>query len=1100
MPLSDVAKQALDSSAEINRIQEQQRQEQQRQAEEERKKQEEEYNQYLKQQAEIEKQIKDLELRDQLIAQEQQKAQEQIELKQQQRTQELGTINNKIEQLEKEKQEALSQHHADYWGDGGRRSQGVGRAVFLDEQYKIERDYNSRINAVKRDLETKQQTFALEDADLPQWVKTKALREWDPVSFSRTSAVNLAQRYYDSFEAEAERKRRSSITTAKSNAIKEREKLQFTIKEFETKRDTTGEKLNEAQAKLKQLKTQTAIKKKPQVYNSSFFRDLPQSATPKTIQGKDALSSAKAYATFEQTQRQQKKLYEELTQAKTAQQALDIRSRYQQANPYTGTANVILNKGTKVEEFGFTIEKKLDKKFDTDVIPSEQANPKLKTFAPISTPQQTLIQKDESGIIQTTKPIPSYIFLDEQGNTKEITTQEMFAYASYLIDKAPKMPNKADKKINQYINENAQAIEKTQKQTNDKTGSTFRLTKDYPFEEAFLDHATELRAGVSNIFKPEDQQEQFTPTLEGQAINDLIEASKSTIEGKPIPKSEAYETFQELLKTPEGQAKIAGSITGSLAIAGSALIVPPLAIAKYSEKFIRPKTVKIAEEIATKLRIAGRDPELEKMLDKFPKMPEAMKQKIRNEKGSGEVVGVEMLDDRTALIKRGTELNEVTSPYIVVKTGKNPRGTIYETYTQDNPGTFKEILISGKQAKELEGGAKVTKDIVSYPGKPENLLKASQTDKLAIVGTSQKVGLEGLRENPAGVITKIESQQVKTGTVIQETEKLDPLKGFNRDASKLGKPDDFKISTKPNKPTITETPTIKNIDIETPKTKPQPTTKTKDPTKQRKQELEKIIKQTETAKPETFNVLSASASINLSLQGVKSQAVSLSKQGTKTATQAIQSQQEAIKTEIKTKDEIVLNQKDILKNELDDLQKTKPSIDPKYSLIVKGTQQTETGVIPRYTLETKQTPILDVPPKIPTETTPKKPTIPRGFDITLNLDEKKELATKKPKGKLKTGFWRWNVNTQEVGQYLPTRDLTTGRTYKAISNVDKLEKKVNRPGFWQKVRRKEEKYFKTGLGENRSPLVKKSNIVNISKPKGKKANKFLKKFKIDFGF
>lgn len=694
------------------------------------------------------------------------------------------------------------------------------------------------------------------------------------------------------------------------------------------------------------------------------------------------------------------------------------------------------------------------------------------------------------------------------------------------------------------MNENAEAISKVENK-DERHGSAFPILSNFPFEKAFLDHGTELRATVSNINKPEGQREEFEPTLEARAFDDVLTGLENQLGGQPQRESTALKYLEDKAKTPEGQTAIAGSIAGSLAVLASTTIFPPLAWAKYSAKFIRPKTMKIAEEIATKLRVAGRDPETEKMLTKFPTMPETMKQQIRNKNGKAEIVGIEMLDDRTALIKRGTELNEVKSPYVVVKNkGKNPRATVYETYDLENPGQFREILISGKQGKELKGGQQVKGDIYSYPATVKETIKTpkgkteikvnqletvSENKNLATVGRSEKVGLEGLKENPKNVISKLEDQPIKTGTVIQETERISQsasTKGTkaSKEAGDKYKGDlgskefDYRVTPKDGEIRLKAEgrksttklndalkDTTKKIDTELPPTsKGTSGTVTKDPVKTRKEKLEKIIRQTEKESPSDYKILSASASISLATNNLRTQTIDLSKSNIKQATNAIQATQSGIKTRITTKEEIITGQKEKIKAELQELQKTKPALDSKYSLLVDGKQQTKTGTVPKYVLETVQKQKVTIVPDTPIKTPGKTPPVRPGFTISLDFDDKKEISNKPPKGKKGVGYWRWNTNTDEVGRYLPTKaDLYTGKTRKVISKIDALERKVNSPGYKRKESKKEKRNFKKALqvfSNKKGSLESRDYIPNVSTPKGKQAKKFLKKFKINFGF
>ena len=72
------------------------------------------------------------------------------------------------------------------------------------------------------------------------------------------------------------------------------------------------------------------------------------------------------------------------------------------------------------------------------------------------------------------------------------------------------------------------------------------------------------------------------------------------------------------------------------------------------------------------------------------------------------------------------------------------------------------------------------------------------------------------------------------------------------------------------------------------------------------------------------------------------------------------------------------------------------------------------------------------------------PKTPVTIGIKLpGIDDITKSNKKAPTGKLKKGFYRWNVDTERVGVYLPTADLHTGKTSKVIKRVDRLQTKTH---------------------------------------------------------
>lgn len=1232
------------------------------QAEADRKQAENEYNDFVKRQAELQKELDELQ---KIEAQEQQKINE----LEKQKTQQQQII---FEEQQLKKQHQLNQDirigEIDAYFDSEEKyytDRIQARYDYIHEQEKIDHRFDPQTtlnqirgsNIVLHELKSKRfvaidnSNFVFEQGGSIRTLTHSEAKLVDRGITLRTAFQQSAER----IEAGRIRAIKNSTQNARSDAILAREANQKTIREFELNRDNVAIKLNEGRARLLSNQTkQTAIKSRPEIKNSQFFRGTENSVIPVGIISKTYDDSIKSLRTFELAQKQQKELELKIRQSSNYQQAVNLRSRYQESNPYVGTANVYLQNGLIKEQSGVLIEKTLNKKFETNSIRSEQANPDLKVFKPTTNPEISL---EETGLVKTSSKIPEYIFLDEAGNTKNISQAELFSYASYLVEKTPKLPSKSDKILTQYMYDNEQAILATIQK---EQPGAYRILDNFPFETAILNHGTELRAGIMNLNRPEDQQEIYEPTLEAYAFEDLIAGGSSTLFGTSMPEeSKAFDYLKEKAQTPEGQATIAGSIVGSVIVAGSYLIVPPLAMAKYSKHFVTPKTLKIAEGIAEKLRMVKPNAETEKMLKQFPDMPESMKNKIRKDSVKQNIVGIEMLDSRTALIKRGTEFDEVQSPYIVVRNSKNARSTIYETYTKDKPGTYKEILISGNQNKELIGGKilKSTKrtvtsslnqmkgsnlvrtpeeieklnlekmisntkikfgdpsksvndgrdllgvykpqyflsreeiivessiprlkkymgtrgetktikekqqsilkhelihkadplltekavlqlqhdptgltkamksggkyesfteikDIktqkstyvdstVSYPGTPENLIKASSTDKLAKVGTSQKVGQEGLIDNPLGVIEKIEGQQVKTGTIILETERLNKIKGFNSEVNKIGKPDDIRIPKgKSETPPKSQYSGPKPINLDIPKSV-KPTTQTINPITQRRQTLEKMIKDTVKTSPKSdFKVIGAGASISTSIAR-STQNIQTSKPENKQSLVQSQKQITEIKLDIIPNTKTEQTQRSDLINNLETKirQTQTPILDPKYSLIVTPHQKQTPGLIPRFTLittqETTTTPIITL---ITDPIIPKTPGIPPIFDITLPGDNLTKTKTKPKGGKNTKGFFAWNVDTERVGVYLPTKPLKTGRTKKVIQKMDALQKKTHTPRYAKRINKEIRKEYSIKKTSKPNTKQGKARILNISKPtfRNKKEKKrYMKNYEIDFGF
>lgn len=895
------------------------------------------------------------------------------------------------------------------------------------------------------------------------------------------------------------------------------------------------------QAKADKLKEVLETRKKPEpitprqptTKSNAFLTKAPVYAT--SILGTDNNKSQKALATFQETQKQQKELFEKITKAKNPQEATRLKEEYQKLNPYVGTPQTASTKKGFAQQ-GVLIDLKADKKKDTiPPLDSTIEEPKLSpqgitetnTIYDITLGDRTVTVKNEETAnkilerLNRPKEIsnPEYQFIDKENKKYAPTVAELFSFNNYLINQAPQMPTQADKEFNKLLQEQPQAFDLDPSHVNDPSFSgDVQTPAVYAYNVAKEDPLN--RGIMSPIDNPGE-------TVVGKGIEDIIAVGSSTVYNKPLPENSQLISFVDTkLKTEEGQKLLLGEAIGEYTLLRVFSGAPQIITKAYHAGFTSPKTLKIAEEIAERIRIAGRDPETEKLISKFPNMPESMKVKMRN-LANKETVGIEMLDPKTALIKRGTELGEVQTPYIVVKnTGKKAHGALYETYTAEKPGAYSKILISGEQKSELTGGIKQTKDITQYPATRDNIIKSQDVSKLATVGTSEKVGLEGLKDTPLAVIKKIETQEIKTGSIIMETERLNKIKSMNIDSgaknlAKGEKNTDWtkpQTQTKPTAPTQTKpTETVIKIDTTLPKNKG-----TSDFTvmegsasaTQKREKLEKIIRETSkepiNVKLDSINKLS-SISLGASSQGVNSI------QGTGAKLNQQTAQNQPLKTKVdqklETASKLRTSQITELNLNLEQLTKTRPSLDPKYSLITEPGLREKVNQVPivgeklKEKLITTQTfqfelkePLIPLIPQIrKTITTTVTPPSP------ILLDERKQPKSNNRKGKLKISYYRYNVNTESVGRYIAQApDISTGKTRKIIDKIDRLERKINTPQYQRKQGRKEERAFKKSLIPTRKStkgsLSSRGYIPNITEPKGKKARKALKKLGFSLNF
>ena len=287
---------------------------------------------------------------------------------------------------------------------------------------------------------------------------------------------------------------KNSTQNAKSDAIKFREQNQIIIKEFESKRDSTGIQLTASMQKLTGIKQQIATKSKPEIKSRQFLEKLQKA--PISIIGYTPELSNKAVTTFKETQFQQQKLFKSVTGAKDYKHAIKFRESAMENNPYVGTANSILNKKSNkvVESSGVLIEKKLRKKDDifeelakpispkqndnsiqTDVIPLENSKPEIETK--VIHPQIPTYEFPE-------KIIPRY-------NAPKY--YDTWSIMSTLLDIEAKTPSKTDKLLNQYIQNNQKSIQNT-KETGEAT------VIKIPAINAVRDYGVEFGLGLASLY------------------------------------------------------------------------------------------------------------------------------------------------------------------------------------------------------------------------------------------------------------------------------------------------------------------------------------------------------------------------------------------------------------------------------------------------------------------------------------------------------------------------------------------------------------------------------------------------------------------------
>lgn len=977
---------------------------------------------------------------------------------------------------------------------------------------------------------------------------------------------------------------KSSQTTAKSDAIKAENELEKLKRDFESKKDKTPNAQNITNLTSKYDLTK-ATKVKPGIKPSSYFLDITDpSGTPYSIIGTTESKSKQAVQTFETTQEQQSRLFAELTASGNYKEAINIKSRYQEANPYVGTPQAYLYKGGIVDTHGVLIEKKLNEKFEGDTIVS---------YSPIKESKQGLTPIIESNIVRSDDgKIPTYIFLDENGNAREVTDQELWQYITKQANQGYTEASQTDKELNKYIQDNLEEIKKTEQTENTGEAKLLIDTKKPGIASGVLGHANEIYASAYNIIHP-DKQIEYEPTLESYAFSDIIEGGKHLILGSEKPKESLFvKEVQTKLEQPGGMEYLVSSGLTSLAIGASTVILPPLAYLKYGQHFVKPKTIKEATQIiidilTPKHKTLSTAREIE--------LAQNIKRQIPKPKPTNQY-NVELIDEKNpkkALISIGTETNPVRTPYIVYESGRRGKSAVYSIVDSEKPLTPQTLIIKGQQNptitkvvknenvgtitqkgtlekkttqlnelqgtkvlqttkksksvfKEQETGSKgeiipaktekstYTETITESPASLKNLKKTVDNPNLQLVGSKKNVLSKDLKDNPKEVIENIINQDVKRESALLETEVKNPQKGIVSELENKAMPGTVRGKYETNLETKSKT-TTENLDKEFEKLNPSKGTSASKTTRSYSEgkfkitDDSKIINPTDSnakliSKPGTQSAYKKeklkeyvkdlskeNSSVNLktySAQGVGMVATQGTRSKTKSGTKTSQSQKLIDNQIALTKSKLYSGAREIeitkemLIDKLNENQINEPYLSPKYSLIVEPGQGQKTGIVPKVIITTaqKQEEKLKTPEPKPDEPIPDEPFKTPGLTPDISLEKRKEKINidNIKSGK---GYFIWNVDTERPGVYLPTKSLHVGKTKKVIKKVEQLQRKTHQQSYAKRLAKKEKAYFKLNIKEKRKQVKpRKDDIPFISKPKGKKAKKFLKKFNFKMEF
>lgn len=337
----------------------------------------------------------------------------------------------------------------------------------------------------------------------------------------------------------------------------------------------------------------------------------------------------------------------------------------------------------------------------------------------------------------------------------------------------------------------------------------------------------------------------------------------------------------------------------------------------------------------------------------------------------------------------------------------------------------------------------------------KNLKQIQDETEYAFTGTAKIVSSELLRKYPNALFSSLEKEDPlkAVGIFERNTPARKPAKTVKK--SDFDLPVDKGITLGSEKTTKARSYTEGDFTIEKPNpTKTQETITIKKP----KPSLAKLEQTAKDITPPKTSYADQATKIGATLNtGLKSSLGQQAKPQTKTQqsqrSESIQSQvgQQAeelgnfevqkIKIIPDTKQENLID----TGLKLTITEKTNQAQPGKYSLISDYVQRQKTIEDLRFKITTRQKTIQRLIPKLDVPTEQKKP--PRIITQIPPAPKTKIDVRKKPKPKLaklakvSKLYFRWNVNELSPGYYLPTQELSTGRTTTAIKRIEKVQRR-----------------------------------------------------------
>lgn len=1102
---------------------------------------------YEQQQRDLESQIKNLESESAKI-----ELEEKQRAAAEQRKQELiSSYQSRIEQIKLEKTKSLKQ----YFSAGGQ-----GGAFYQTAQQKVDareaaQKFDRQIRELERNRELALNIFEYQREYPGRTLNSQLLKEFKGGS-SAGSLVLLQKRKDEILYGQEQAARETAQVQARSDVAKAENDLELLKREFSKSKTEKDSMLGAETAKFQNFDLTVSLKQRHGKMLADPFKDLPD-VNPESIYGTTEAKSAQAVYTFEETEKQQKELEKLLRESSGAKQAYEIKTGFQEKNPYVGTAQAYTYKGKTLDVQGVTIEKQLN-----------TAIPEFETLLekePKTTRKETLVELEESltfgeglgGGTNREQSVPEIIFLEPGG--KEIERPDistLWQYTKESLDLAAfdPTPSKVDLALNKYEKENLITIsefEKTEKARTAGTTTPLIDRSQLSFESGFIGQVDELADLALG-------KETKNPSLESLAVGDISNQIKSDLGLEPKKESEALKSLTEKSKTKGGQLWIAGTLAGSAVALAATTVVPGLLSVKLGKLAAR-QTLKEASEIALKLStktpdesfIIARRSEIAKDLKtKYPEIPESDLKKFtdkiiaeqnpnvseiqrRKELANllkkvapkmtekeraatlaktfdDEPYTIELLNTKTALITTGTESTQSR----IILYEKGGLAKIYEPPTERNI-LLRNILLKGKQtdareiaaslrkqfptmppekisetvkllSKDLEQGKiiitakqarlaqkespliKDTKEIISLGGRTYKVIRGTEAinyekmdlgrykatsknlallqdeKEYAFLGTEKAVRSKDLRKFPKTILGSIEIEEPYKATGIYERAKKGKKTKEPKPEKKTsegGKARSYtegkfgigteKIEIKSGKQDSIE---IKSgrADLADLKELARSQARTSKPISDEVTAMANAVRITTSEKSKT-----TTASAQRSRQEAGTEAKQLGAQMNRVALQTgqaldtIRIQKPSIKTGLEEIDLIKTGEKLTIRTT------EKQDQAGLYSLITGQSLREQLREELKYKIKITQKLRTDI--ETPTPTRTRTTTVPAPKPIVNITVSKKPKILKDLSGKKGKLYFRWNVNELSPGYYLPTKELTTGKTTKAVSKVERIQ-------------------------------------------------------------